>query len=292
MTTYRPMRLGAFLLLGSTATCDAPLDPLAAAAGSLDLAVRVSPDRAIAGDTVQIIVTHANQGDREVSLRGRRACVLSTVDIGRLSETTPAMFPGSGAWPCAADATLTVPPFDSIELSRPLVLRHVPGTAESPYVDPAGNPLPGHYRVLVRSAALQSETETLVRVLSSGLYTGFGLLCEGYDEGERSDLRVLLRHEVILETLMRVRFQIRNGRDSQQYIWTCMGGILAVLDRRIGETWVEGSLAGPCAGGGWLVIPAGGCARGMIWSRYEPGEYRMRLRTLDGAIVGESAVVP
>lgn len=258
----------------------------------LELSVRLDPRFAVAGDTVDVVVTVGNTAAEPVELRGPTACVVSSIDVRFAPRDEPVMFEGGGEHDCAGDASLSIGAADSVSVRVPVVVWQVPDPArpetgdEASVVFPIGKgpPLPFHFRFAVRSDPLGKEVqaESTLNVLESGWHHGFAEECDSpLPEAVpvMDDPYVVAQPEAITEGRLRVRFEVHPTSDLRLQV--CNWWIVAALDRRTLEGWDLGTRQTACSdhAPGSVVVSGGGCLRGVWYRDYELGEYRLRIWT-------------
>lgn len=280
------------LLTGACSGGEDPIEPRRWALESLGFDVEVAPTHAIAGDTVDVVVTVTNERTSPITLQGAEACVVSTLRVVHWSQGLVS-FVGSGEQPCPGDARLWVPGSGSAELRVPLVVWQVPDSTTSPFID--GPPRPSAYRVEVRSELLGQVAEGSLTVLASGLHVGSAPICGAPPSGS-DPVGIVLRPDVIGDAVLRVRFEIHNRGFDGLSVERCAGTVVTAIDRRTPDGWLLGQRVQWCTQGpgtGFERIPIGGCLRSVTteWD-YEPGEYRLRIWTRSDTLTTDSMVFP
>lgn len=274
----------AAMIAALTAACDEA--PVAPALDSLELSVAVDPDQGIAGDDFDVLVTVMNPEDRAITLTGRAACVVSAVRVFHDTEGHEVHFLGSGEQSCST-GELRVPADDSVVLRIPLTAWEEPGPDTSPWMD--GPPFPTLYRIEVTSEVLESGEGTFW-VARSGLYSGYGTVCDSTPSGPEP-IALVTRPRVLEDALIRLRFEIHNLSQDPTTIYFCSGGPSVAVDRRApGGDWEMGEFLRTCDSfqTGWFPLPPGGCYRSMRWAAWEPlFEYRVRAMTPTDTLVSD-----
>lgn len=268
---------------------DGPVQPPPWVLAALELEAEVVPRHAIAGDTVDVVVTLTNEQARPITLRGTQACVVSSLRVSNDDE--PVAFVGSGEPPCPGEESLSIPASASTEVRVKLVVWQEPDSTTSPFID--GPPWPTGYRITVRSELLGREADANLTVLRSGLHDGHGEVC-GPAPADSDSVGIVLRPDVIGDVSLRVRYEVHNRSVDPFSVELCNGPVVATIDRREGEEWVLGERTTFCSTGngtGWLGVPVGGCVRSVAYERdYVPGEYRLRIWTNGGVLTTGSMV--
>lgn len=296
-TAPRPpaaVSVGLALLALSACGGSDPSGPDPAVLANLGVFVQVEPRFAVAGDTVEVVVTIANDQPEPVTLEGPAACVVSSIRTYRhLSDDSvePVAFEGGGAQDCPVDGSLMIGPRDSTSLRFPLVLWQVPdpsrpGSEEEVTVyfgGGQGPPLPVHFLVTVHSEVLGMEVDAdrALRVLPSGWHLGFAEACETVPpDSPESDPYIAIQPDLVGDagSMLRTRFEVHAVNTGFE-LAACWGEIVAAVDRMTSEGWDLGPRVIFC-GGGPIPPPIapGGCLRGVTYrGAYEPADHRLRL---------------
>lgn len=266
---------------------DTPIQPRQWAIEALTLDAEIAPTHAIAGDTVDLVVTLTNDRDHPIVLRDQEACVVSSFRVSRNEERVS--FVGDGALPCPEGGRLTIPASGSAEVTVPLVVWQEPDSTTSPLLD--GPPWPRAYAVVVRSELLGKEAGAQFNVLASGLHEKSAPICGPTPAGS-DPVEIVLRPDVIEEEWLRVRFEIHNRSRERLLVERCSAWVVTAFDRREGEGWLLGERVTWCSQGpgtGLFDVPVGGCLRGVDYEHdFRPGEYRLRIWTGSDTLVTRS----
>lgn len=277
----------AWTLAAAGCGAEGPTRPSPDVIAALDVTVEVVPSSGIAGDTVDVVTTVFNPLDRPVSLSSSDECLVTSVRVERSGGVVP--FLGAGERPCTEEGEVRIAGTDSLQVRVPLVLWQEPASDDA-LVD--GPPWPQNHEVVVTSAPLNREVRDGFGVQPSGLHQKFGEICGPAPPGLHP-MEIVLRHEVVAESLLRVRFEVHNRGGESFQVEICNGWVVSALDRRTEEGWQLGDRPVFClARYGPVRLEPGGCVRGVrLDSGIVPGEYRLRLWTSRGVVTTETVSV-